>query len=333
MTITPEYRQCPATHRWVILAPERAARPVQLQHLEVHHRREQILSAADCPLCVGMEHDTPDEVYALRDADSTPNGPGWQLRVVPNKFPAVRPDVGSAGYGLHELVIETNRHVTNPTDLTIAEQAEVLWAYRQRLVSYREDARLHVATVFKNVGAEAGASLAHVHSQIIATTVVPMELANELHVAKEFNKTHGGCLYCDMMHKELTSGSRIVLESAHFIVLCPFAPRQAYECWVFPKAHASHYESITRDRCRELAEVLQQVFRALDNVLHEPAYNWFLHTAPLQADATIPYHWHIEVAPRTARAAGFELATGMYINAVPPEVAAEQLRHSIKPTP
>jgi UDPglucose--hexose-1-phosphate uridylyltransferase len=328
MTNAPEYRQCPATHRWVVIAPERAARPVQLQHLEVHHRREQICSAAECPLCEEMEHDTPDEVHAVRNAGSTPNGPGWQLRVVPNKFPAVRSEPDVNGYGRHELVIETNRHVTNPTDLTIDEQAAVLWAYRERLKDFKKDARLHSAAVFKNVGAEAGASLAHVHSQIIATTVVPMELMNELHVAKHFHETHEVCLYCDLIQKERQIGRRVVLETPQFVVLSPFAPRHAYECWVVPKTHASHYETIPPEQCRELADVLQRVFRSLDTVLHEPAYNWFLHTAPLQASAGVPYHWHIEVTPRTARAAGFELATGMYINAVPPEVAAEALRRT-----
>jgi UDPglucose--hexose-1-phosphate uridylyltransferase len=326
MSNAPEYRQCPATRRLVLIAPERAARPVQLQHLEVHHRREQIQSHSVCPLCEGMEHDTPDEVYALRDAGSSANGPGWQLRVVPNKFPAVRSEPDVNGYGHHELVIETQRHVTNPTDLTLAEQAEVLWAYRQRLTDLRKDARLHAATVFKNVGAEAGASLAHVHSQIIATTVIPMELANELHVAKVFAELHGQCLYCDLIQKELTCGVRVVLESAHFVVLCPIAPRHAYECWVLPKVHANQYADIDKGQCSELAEMLQRLFRRLDLVLNAPAYNWFLHTAPLHSDSAVPYHWHIEVTPRTARAAGFELATGMFINSVPPEAAAEQLR-------
>jgi UDPglucose--hexose-1-phosphate uridylyltransferase len=328
----PEYRQCPATHRWVIIAPERAARPVQLQHLVVHHRQEQICSEVDCPLCEGMEHDTPNEVYALRNSGSRPNGPGWQLRVVPNKFPAVRPVVGSAGYGLHELVIETNRHVTNPTDLTIDEQTAVLWAYRQRMQAYRSDPQLQYATVFKNVGAEAGASLAHVHSQIITTALVPMEIANELQVTKKSFDKNGTCLYCELMEQKRSVSTRIVLESASFVVLCPYAPRQAYECWVLPKWHASHYESISQEQCRELAGVLQQLFRGLDSVLHEPAYNWFLHTAPLQTEESVSFHWHIEVTPRTARAAGFELATGVYINPVPPEVGAIQLRRAIKPT-
>ncbi len=326
MTHLPQYRQCPATLRWVIIAPERAARPVQLQHLEAHHRHVQISTAVECPLCEGMEHDTPNEVYSIRAAGSKPNGPGWQLRVVPNKYPAVRPD--SNCYGVHELVIETNRHVTNPTELTLHEQTAVLLAYRERMLAYHADTKLASATVFKNVGAEAGASLAHVHSQIIATAIVPGDIENELTVARNHFISHGACLYCDMIDRERSDGVRLVAETTNFVVLCPYAPRHAYECWVLPKSHASHYESITSEQCKELAEVLQQHIRKLDSVLHEPAYNWYLHTSPLRSATLLDYHWHIELAPRTARAAGFELATGMYINAMPPEAAAEELRNA-----
>lgn len=333
----PEYRTCPLSGRVVVVAPERAARPMALVHAEPHHRADRGRRGddgrAECPFCEGMEHDTPGEVYAVRSPGSVPNGPGWTLRVVPNKFPAVRPKltpgVGpqSPGFGVHELVLETGRHTTSPTELTAAEFTTVLAAYRDRLAAIEAVPGIACVTVFKNVGAEAGASLAHSHSQILGLPFVPAELAAELRHAADYHALTGSPLLLDRLAWD-RDGGRVVAETPRFAAVTAFAPRFAYEMIVLPKAAQSRFTEATH--LSELATLLRRVLAALDRVLDAPAYNWFLHTAPTRSESP-GFVWHVEVIPRTARAAGFEWATGCFITATPPEAAAAELRGALGP--
>jgi UDPglucose--hexose-1-phosphate uridylyltransferase len=230
-------------------------------------------------------------------------------------------------YGRHEVVIETAQHVSNPTALSDEQFRDVFLAYRDRLLALAADPRLVSAAVFKNVGAEAGASLGHTHSQIVATPVVPELIAAELAGAKAYHAEHGTCVFCDMLAREREAGTRLVAESPHFVCFAPFAPRFASELWVLPKGHASRYESLTDPL--ELAQLMKRVLTALDAVLAEPAYNWFLHTAPLRSPELPHFHWHLEVMPRTSRPAGFEWGTGCYIIDASPERAAAELRAAL----
>ena len=335
MSNTPEYRRDPVTGRWVLIAPERAARPLALSHVKPHDRRDT--ERDRCPFCEGREENTPLERFAIRAPGSVANGPGWQLRVVPNKFPAVRPlantdPIGRGllesvpGHGEHELVIPCSRHESNPVRLTNAEFAVMLCAYRERLLALAADSRLAYATIFQNVGAEAGASLAHLHAQILATPFVPDGVAQELEGSKNHFARAGRCVFCDLLSHESRAAERLVLETPNFVALLPFAGRFAYETWVLPRTHESRYEALTDELALELAEVLRIVLSKLDAVLDEPAYNYFLHTAPLRSPELPHYHWHLEIIPRTARAAGFEWGSGCFINTVAPERAAAELR-------
>ncbi len=340
---TPEYRRCPVTGRWVVLAPERALRPIQLQHGEPHPRRDAA-SKGVCPFCPGGEAMAPSEVYAVRDPGSAPDGPGWHLRVVPNKVPAVKelpdssplgitPDGFSEamiGYGRHEVVIETDRHDSDPTTLTDAEFARLLVAYRERLKVMAKNPRFAFASVFKNVGAEAGASLAHLHSQIVALPIVPDAIRAELEAGNDYYRRERRCVYCDMLRFEAESALRVIEDGDQFFTACPFAPRFAYETWVLPKAHDSRFETATDDDLMVLAVQMKRLLVAIDVVLNGPAYNWYLHCGPLRAGNMPYYHWHIEVAPKTARAAGFEWGSGCFINAVPPEIAAVRMRAALR---
>ena len=293
-----------------------------------------------CPFCPGQEHDTPHEVLAYRAPGMPRDGPGWQLRVVPNKFPAVRslPPVAHApgspdplserlpGIGRHEVVIECPEHLASPARLSDDQFRDVFLAYRDRLISLADEPDLQYATVFKNVGAEAGASLGHCHSQIIATPIVPDHIRTELLGAEDYHTRHGRCVFCDIVAAEQSDGARVVSESAGFVALAPFASRFAYEVWVLPKGHTSRYESLDGSHAAELAGLMKRVIRALDVVLAEPAYNWFLHAGPLRSAELPSYHWHFELMPRTSRPAGFEWGAGCFINSVAPETAATELR-------
>jgi len=333
----PEFRRCPATGRWVIFAPERARRPITLQHTQAHHRDRPATDAV-CPFCEGHEAEAPGEVYAIRAVGTAKDSPGWELRVVSNKFPALRPHMTATmpwldpffgarpGFGGHEVVIPCQSHETNPAKLTPAQYTNLLIAYRDRIRAISSDNLWHYLQVFQNVGAEAGASLAHLHAQIIALPLVPDAIQSELAFAKEYHGRHSACVYCELIAKERLARSRILRETEHFLAFCPFAPRFSYEFWVMPKYHASHFEITVDAALAELARLVRDLLAALDAVLAEPAYNTYLHTTPMKAKPNGHYHWHWEVIPRTARAAGFEWGSGCFLNAVPPEKAAAELR-------
>ncbi len=330
----PEYRTCPLTGRQVVVAPERAARPMTLDHAAPHSRHNRDVDGRpECPFCEGMEHDTPGEIAAVRAPGSLPNGPGWTLRVVPNKFPAVRPTLEpggglrSPGFGVHELILETGRHTSNPTEQTLAEFTTVLTAYRDRLNAVHAMPGVETVTVFKNVGAESGASLAHSHSQVVGLPFVPGELSTELFFAADYHARTGAALLLDRLAIDRAEG-RLIAETPHFAAVTAFAPRFAYEFVVLPKAAQAYFPEVAR--FDELGTLMQRVLAALDAVLHKPAYNWFLHTAPASAPAP-GFVWHFEVLPRTSRFAGFEWATGCYIVTRTPEAAATELRGALLP--
>lgn len=342
MSAEPEFRRDPVCGRWAVVAPERSHRPMTLEGVEPRHRRNG--ERRPCPFCPGQEYDTPNEVLAYRTPGSFPDGPGWQLRVVPNKFPAVRPDAGGTfcavegmvflttpGFGHAEVLIECPEHFSDPTALSHEQFASVFRAYRDRMHTLAEDPHLAYAALFKNVGAEAGASLGHTHSQIIALPVVPESIEAELQGGEAFYSRTGRCVFCDLASRELADGERVIARSEHFLAVMAYAPRFAYEFWVLPLAHSARYETLSEADTMEIAALMRRVLVALDRVRAEPAYNWFLHTAPLRSPELPHYHWHLEVLPRTARPAGLEWGYGCFITTVSPEQAAAELREALPP--
>jgi UDPglucose--hexose-1-phosphate uridylyltransferase len=330
--IMPELRKDPIVGRWVIIAHERAKRPHDFKS-----EGPPPDSAGSCPFCEGQEDKTPPEIMAYRNFGSRPNGPGWRIRVVPNRFPALTIEGGlhkrgdgiydmMAGVGAHEVIIESPEHHQSMATLREENIREVLWIYRDRLVDLRRDSRLVHGMLFKNVGAAGGASLEHTHSQLIVTPIVPVSVWEEMTGALEFYSYRGRCIYCDMVHQELATEKRVVLDSAHFTAFCPFASRFPFETWILPKTHSCHFENIPKPAVDDLSHVLHQVLNKLELALDRPAYNYIVHTAPFDQSELPHYHWHIEVIPRLTKVAGFEWGSGFYINPVPPEDAACFLR-------
>lgn len=326
MSSEPELRRDPICGRAVLVAPARAQRPVVLSGHAPRHRTNG--ERHPCPFCPGQEHQTPDELFALRDPGTAPNGPGWLLRVVPNMYPAVRATSDGA-HGSAEVLIDCPEHHDSPTELPAERLADVFRAYRERMLALALDARLEHVAVFKNVGAEAGASLGHTHSQLIATTVIPELMRAELAGAEAHFAATGRCAFCDLIARELESGERVIARTERFVAVAAYAPRFAYELWVLPVAHAPRYEALTDSESHELAGLVKRVLVALDAAQECPAYNWFVHTTPLRAGAPGHYHWHLEVLPRTSRPAGLEWGFGCHITTARPETAAAELRAAL----
>ncbi len=326
-----DLRKDPIVGRWVIIAKNRAKRPNELNDGLLER------SSGFCPFCEGHETHTPGEIVAYRQAGTPRDAPGWRVRVVPNKFPAleIEGDLNKRGQGLydlmngvgaHEVIIESPRHLRSTAELDDATLGDVFWIYRERLLDLKRDTRLLHGMVFKNVGAAAGASLEHTHSQLIVTPIVPISVVEEIEGSHAFYRYRGRCVFCDMIEQELAFEQRIVFDSPGFVAFCPFAARFPFETWIVPTTHASHYETLSRGGADELARVIRRVVQKIEAALDRPAYNYIIHTAPFDTQALDHYHWHIEIIPRVTKTAGFEWGTGFYINPVPPEEAATFMR-------
>jgi len=326
----PELRKDPVIGRWVIIATERAKRPSA--YVGGHEKPK----AGFCPFCRGQEVHTPPEVLAYRDPGSERNGTGWWVRVVPNKFPALqiegqlqRRGEGMYdcmnGVGAHEVVIETPEHEMSLADIPPRQMQEVIWAFRDRVVELKKDPRFRYILIFKNHGREAGASLDHPHSQIIAMPIVPKRVQEELEGARRFWEYKERCVFCDIIAQEEKDQKRVVLENNSFIVIAPFASRFPFETWVLPKEHSLYFHEIQKNQVTELAEIMQALLGRLKTILDDPPYNFMIHTAPFERAGIPYYHWQIEVIPKLTKVAGFEWGTGFYINPTPPEDAARFL--------
>jgi UDPglucose--hexose-1-phosphate uridylyltransferase len=326
----PELRRDPLLGRWVIIATDRAHRPSDIPRLAAP------ATGAYCPFCPGQESSTPPEILAYRDG-TAPNAPGWNLRVVPNRYPAlmIEGDLDREGLGLydrmngvgaHEVIIESPEHRAGLGDLSVERVQAVLWAYRDRIVDLRRDVRFRSILVFKNHGRPAGATLEHGHSQLIALPIVPGLVEAELLGARKHYEAKERCLFCDVITQERREGLRVVAENDHAIALAPYASRSAFETWILPRRHASHFEELDRTQAQGIAEIVKLTLRKLDVALENPPYNLMLHTAPLREAPMPHYHWHIEIVPTLTQLAGFEWGSGFHINPTPPEEAAEFLR-------
>ncbi len=327
----PDLRKDPIVNRWVIIATERAQRPHHLKANQEHAR------TGICPFCPGHEDKTPKEVLAYRGDGGTPNGQGWSLRVVPNKFPALRVE-GSldrsgegvydrmSGIGAHEVIIETPDHQKTLATMSEAEIEPVFWAYRDRIMDLRRDERFKYIMIFKNHGRAAGATLEHTHSQLIALPVVPKTVMEEMVGAKSYYDYKERCVFCDIIKQELTDRRRVVYENASFVVFEPYAPKFPFETWILPKTHDSSFEEVRRSEYAELANAMRVTLTKLNVALESPPYNFMLHNQPLHEPLSPHYHWHIEIMPTLGTVAGFEWGSGFYINAPSPEEAAAFLR-------
>jgi UDPglucose--hexose-1-phosphate uridylyltransferase len=321
-----EYRQDPVTENWVIIAQNRGDRPDEFG-LPSWKRQSTV-----CPFCRGQEEETPPEIsrYLLPDG-------GWGVRVVPNKFPAVtelacppgppeRSFIRKEGRGAHEVIIESPSHVVSLTELPDIQSVLAFRAYADRLRALRAEAKYDYGIVFKNVGAEAGASLEHVHSQVLATSFTPPAVS-ALHARwrSRFGQP-GGDVFRTFLDDELTAEVRVVARTQHYVAICPFASRVPYEIRLLPLSQYAYFEMMGDERLAELARLVRDMTRRIEAATHRGAYNLIIHTAPFDTPPHDYYYWHLEILPRLTRAAGFEWGSGCFINPLAPEEAADRLR-------
>jgi UDPglucose--hexose-1-phosphate uridylyltransferase len=330
----PELRKDPITGRWVIISTDRAKRPSDFVRQSV-----KIKGDGFCPFCYGNECKTPPEILAYGRNGGPRNSPGWSVRVVPNKFPAlgIEGDLDREGEGMfdrmngvgaHEVIIETPNHQNTPATLPVRAIEEVFWAYRDRVLDLKNDKRFRYVLIFKNHGEAAGASLEHSHSQLIALPIVPKRVLEEIEGARHYYREKERCIFCDVIHQEIETGTRVIAENDRFITLAPYAPRFPFEMWLLPKQHGSSFENNQSPVYASLARALKDNLMRMDAVLDHPSYNFVLHTSPLGEESNEHYHWHFEIMPKLTKVAGFEWGTGFYICPTPPEEAAHFLRQA-----
>jgi UDPglucose--hexose-1-phosphate uridylyltransferase len=337
-----EVRKDYLLNRWVVIAKERKKRPVDFVKKETPEKQ------GVCPLCPGNEHMTPPAVLVYLSSngeirkEKDQNGfrhKDWLVRVVPNAYPAFTPpdekneaiketSVLKRAIGHHEVIIESPCHDEHPGEARVSQLVHVINAYLDRLKALSANSYVKHVTVFKNHGREAGASLSHAHTQLIATPFIPRILEEEQQASKTYWTQNHECLLCNVLKKEKES-PRFIWENSSFVVFAPWASVNPFEFWVLPKRHQSNMLSMSGSEVEDLAEVLRVCLGGLRSLLKDPPYNFGFHTL-LKEDAEDYYHWHLEVYPRLAIWAGFEKSTGMFINTISPEDAAQELRKAVE---
>jgi UDPglucose--hexose-1-phosphate uridylyltransferase len=327
----PELRQNFFTKEWVIIATERAKRPEEL----VVNRQIQISPAfvESCPFCPGNEAKTPPEVLRFPTNANEP----WLVRVVPNKFAALSSEVQPTrslqhlrrridGFGFHDVIVDTPDHSHCMALLHENHVADILSIYKQRYNTLSLDRRVAHITLFKNHGSDAGASLQHPHSQLIATPVIPSQVRHRLHEALRHYDDVGECMFCHMVEREIEDETRVVLKGEHFVAMEVFASATPFATHIFPLRHMASFGDISSSEIADLARVLRSVLARIYIGLQNPDFNFTIRSAPAEYAQARHFHWYVSVIPRLTRVAGFELGCGMFINTVLPEAAAEFLR-------
>lgn len=323
----PELRQNFFTKEWVIIATERAKRP---EELATHRPAQPVSSFVEtCPFCPGNESKTPPEVMRI--------GEPWEVRVIPNKFAALSSEVQPTrslqhlrrridGFGFHEVIIDSPDHSRCLPLMADEHVAKILNAYKQRYDVLSLDHRVNHITIFKNHGLDAGASLQHPHSQLIATPVIPSQVRHRLHEALRHYDDVGECMFCHMVEREVEDQTRVVLKSERFVAMEVFASPTPFATHIFPLRHMASFGEISEMEVADLARVLRQLLAKIYIGLENPDLNFTVRSGPAEYAGARHFHWYVSVIPRLTRVAGFELGSGMFINTLLPEAAAEFLR-------
>jgi UDPglucose--hexose-1-phosphate uridylyltransferase len=328
-----EIRQDLSTKDWTIFATERSGRPSDFRKIKEDKPASEYES--ECPFCKGNENMTTKEVLTIR------SGRNWSVRVVPNKYPALKPkkDYGCSngrrakgpylridGVGNHEVIIESPKHNDDLHKMKLYQVENVIKAYRKRFITLSSSGDYQFIVIFRNHGSRAGTSLKHPHSQLAAIPFIPGFVKNKLYESERYFCNSGRCVYCDIIEYETKAEERVICENKTFIAFAPYASLSPYSVQIFPKEHQACFSEISESDTRYLASILGALLKKLYYVLDDPDYNYVIDSAPVVQKVNRHYHWHIEIFPRLSTRAGFEIGSGININTVLPEKCAKSLR-------
>ncbi|MCX7738249.1 MAG: DUF4921 family protein [Hydrogenothermaceae bacterium] len=330
-------------NRWSVISIERSRRP---RGYAVSIYEEPTTDLSKCPFEYGNEDKTPPEVFSIRPDGSPPNTPGWKVRVFPNKYPALRLENPNnresdgffekmGGFGAHEVVVETPDHFKHTQDFDSQEHYQMFYTFRERMRALYLDLRIKYVHIFKNHGREAGKSLVHSHSQLLALPMIPPRVDIQISQSRSYFRHKERCYLCDEIKFELKEIKRVVYENSDYIAYCPYGSLYPFQIRIAPKHHYHDFSTIEEVKLRTLGEIMEQVVKRLHKALINPPFNMVVYTSPPVRDIPVYpdyfvgiqyfYHWHIEIMPRITTLAGFELGTDIYINPTPPEEAAKFL--------
>ncbi|MDO8495212.1 MAG: DUF4921 family protein [bacterium] len=337
MSQTPlnEFRKDPISGDWVLFAAGRSKRPggEGKDNVVLSGGQEVKACPFDDPVAMGQE--------IVKEYNNA-NGEKW-VTVIKNKYPAVTPGAcgpqiqigpfsAAAANGFHEVVITNNHERTFP-DFDLEETRLVLQAFQER---YQEISKYECGDyiqIFNNTGKDAGASIAHPHSQILSTPIVPPLVARSLNGAAGYFLKHQQTAHKSLLDWEIEQGKRVIFKNEHFVAYCPFVSHKPYEIKILPRQQNAKFETSSAEELTGCAEALNFSLRQLNKVFnHKLAFNFFIHTAPVKEENLFPfpsdtfYHWHIEIVPHLSILAGFDFSTGIIVNVIDPDQAAEELR-------
>jgi len=325
-----EIRLNPITREWVIIAKEKGKKPEDFIIVKENRNPPEFLKT--CPFCPGNEAVTPKETFKICDEK------GWKIRVVPNKF-AVLSGEGEKirtgteihknvnGVGTHEVIVETPVHNLTTATMPLEQLKEVMQTYRDRFLEVYSDQRVEHVIVFKNSGPASGTTIEHPHSQVVGIPVTPLHIRSRIENAMRFFDDTGGCLMCRIIKDELREGTRIVMDTKHFTAFVPYAALSPFHTWIFPKKHSGFFADMQSEEIWDLASSLKSIMARVYHGLNNPDFNYVVMSGnPSDVNSGF-IHWYLSIVPRMAMASGFELGSGMYINPLIPERAAEYLRN------
>ncbi|MBI5211770.1 MAG: DUF4931 domain-containing protein [Nitrospirae bacterium] len=326
----PELRLNLITREWVIIAKEKKKNAADFINAKERKKHPEVVQT--CPFCPGNESKTPDEIYRIKDEK------GWIIRVVPNKFSVLSKDGDRSrintelkktvnGVGIHEVVIETPFHNLTIATMPADHLKEVIQTYKERFIEAYKDTRVENVIIFKNDGSNAGTPIEHSIAHIVGIPITPRRVRNRIENAMKFFDDTGDCLMCKTVIDELSERARILFDTEHFISFIPYAALSPFHTWIFPKRHSGSFADIRSEEIWDLALNLKLTTSSLFYGLENPDYNYVIRSgSPSHANSEF-IHWYISIVPRVATVSGFELGTGIYINPLPPEAAADFLRN------
>lgn len=329
-----EFRFCKLKKEWTLFAPERLKRPNNLDNKKEPTPKE--ITDERCPFDIGKEEFTPNEITRI-----TQNGT-WQCRVVPNLYNALSVDTvpkskrdtffeKHSGFGAHEIVIETPIHDKQIWNYNFNDFVNYFTIIQKRVCELKNDTRLSYISVFKNQGSEAGASMSHSHSQIMALPFLPKKIKDEIEHKKNYYKKHKRALLDDLVYEELSYGKNIIAQNLEFVLYCPYASGFPFEVKIVPKKKFSSLSEFNKTDISALSDILKEFFSKFYNALGEVSFNMIINNAPYEEyneNTKEYYRFNIEIKPRIYKHAGFELDSEITVNVVMPENAATIYKES-----